>query len=114
AMTLASSLAVARQELLALSPEEPVGAGGGAAGVAGGGVDAGNNTHTEVAGHSVPAPGVPPGEEDRMTPNRVLSWDLSGSQDKAGATRPAVNRGELGSATAPKLPPGARPVGSGA
>ena len=110
AMTLASSLAVAQQELLALSPEEPVGAGGGAAGVAGGGVDAGNHTHTEVAGHSVPAPGVPPGEEDRKTPNRVLSWDLSGSQDKAGPTRPAVNRGGAGAATPRKLPLGASPV----
>ena len=110
AMTLASSLAVAQQELLALSPEAPMGAGAGVAVGSPGGVDAGNLTHTEAAGRGVPAPGVPPGEEARTTPNRVLSWDLSSSRDKAEPARSAVNRGGAGAAAPRKLPLGASPV----
>lgn len=113
AMTLASSLAVAQQELLALSPEEPVGSGtvaaGGVAGGVVGGLDARNQTHTEVVGQGVPAPGVLPEDQPRTTPNRVLSWDLSGSQDKAGPARPGVNPGGAGAAPR-KLPLGASPV----
>lgn len=108
AMTLASSLAVAQQELLALSPEAPMGAGTAVGSP--GGVEAGNLTHTEAAGRAVPAPGVPPGEEARTTPNRVLSWDLSGSRDKAEPARSAVNRGGAGAAAPRKLPLGASPV----
>ena len=110
AMNLASSLAVAQQELLALSPEEPMRAGAGATGVAGSGADAGKLTHAEALGQGAPAPGVPPEKEPRATPNRVLSWDLSGSRDKAGPTRPAVNRGGAGAAAPRKLPLGASPV----
>lgn len=110
AMNLASSLAVAQQELLALSPEQPMRAGAGATGVAGSGADAVKLTHAEALGQGAPAPGVPPGEEARTKPNRVLSWDLSGSRDKAGPTRPAVNRGGAGAAAPRKLPLGASPV----
>lgn len=110
AMNLASSLAVAQQELLALSPEEPMGAGTGATGGARGGADAGKLTHTEAAGQGAPAPGVSPGEESRRTSNRVLSWDLSGSRYKAGPTRPAANRRGAGVAASRKLPLGASPV----
>lgn len=110
AMNLASSLAVAQQELLALSPEEPMRAGDGATGGAGGGADAGKLRHAEAFGQGAPAPGVLPEEEARATPNRVLSWDLSRSRDKAGPTQPAVNRRGAGAAAPRKLPLGASPV----
>ena len=110
AMTLASSLAVAQQELQALSPEPSVGAGTGGAGGVTGVVGAGTATGTDVVGQGAPAPGVPPGEEARTTPNRVLSWDLSGSRDKAEPARSAVNRGGAGAAEPRKLPLGASPV----